>query len=250
MPAPAAPTQISATALGRSEIRLNWVDGADNEGILIRSALVDDPAQAVLVGAVDAGVEVFRHAGLAAGVQRFYWLKPFEGTDLGPDSNSVDATTAGAAGSPGANLVGQICDAAKGRLANILSVDWKEAQYTREPEKNAKMGRDRTYGVAPDESTPGEAAVFGSYTQELTMDVVLMKGADGGVGEKAIADAEGELYGWADAVIRDFKKNRLYIPSTVLRVADPTLGKPEFIAGAEGVLLKVSFRIMYRNRIK
>ncbi len=249
MPTPGAPTGLSATALGRVEIRLNWADGVNTEGQLILAGPVNDPAQASLVGAVDGGVQLFKHAGLPSGSQRFYWLQPISTDELGAVTGSATATTAGAQGAPGDNLIGMIISAAKGRLLNVLPADWKEAAFIRQPERNSKMGRDQAWGVMPGSGDPGEAAVFGSYTQDLEVIVGLFKGADGGQGETAVAAAEGDLYTWADRVVRDFKKNRFFIPSIVLRVADPTFEKPEYIAEAEGVLLKMTFRVMYRNKI-
>lgn len=247
MPSPSAPTGFTATSRGTSEIALAWVDGANTSGQVVFRNTADTIATASVIAGVANGVSLYRDQSVSAGTAYYYWLKPISTDTLGTETSSVTATTTGAAGTIGSNMVGGIIQAAKDRLTNIFPTSWELAEYVRQPEKNSDMGRSRTYGVSLGSSEAGLASIFGSYTQTIEIVVSLFRGV-GGKDESDIETAEAELYQWADMVIRDFKENRLY-SSLVIKVDDPSIDSPTLLSDNEAVLLKITFPMTYRNSL-
>ena len=90
--APAAPSGLTATALSRSQIRLNWTDNSSNEsGFRIeRSTNGSTYTQIATVG---AGVKTYTSTGLSS--NRTYWfrVRAYNGTGNSSYSNTASART-------------------------------------------------------------------------------------------------------------------------------------------------------------
>lgn len=101
--APGAPTDLTAVASLRS-VYLGWVLPSDPDVAFVEvwSSLTDDLSSAVLVGS-SAGIAL-THAGIATGVQRFYWVRARNTSGLTGPFNS----TAGVSVTPGQVAEGDI----------------------------------------------------------------------------------------------------------------------------------------------
>ncbi len=90
---PAAPSNLSATAVSTSQINLSWTDNASNEtGFKIerRTGTTGTFAQIATVG---ANVTAYNNTGLASGTQYYYRVRASGGTGDSSYSNTANATT-------------------------------------------------------------------------------------------------------------------------------------------------------------
>jgi subtilisin family serine protease len=91
-PAPATPTNLTATAVSSSRINLAWTDNATNEiGFKIERSF--DGASFTQVGVVAANVQSFSHLNLAASTTHFYRVRAWDGPNHSPFSGITSATT-------------------------------------------------------------------------------------------------------------------------------------------------------------
>ena len=247
---PVTPTILVATVLGRTSIKLTWTDGALTTHQAVYRHTADVFGSASIVDLVVVGAQTYTDTGLTPGTAYYYWLLPVGTGGVGTQTSSVNGTTTGNSGSVGEDIVNDILEAMKDRLVEVLPTDWKELEYVKDLKKNNKLNRDKGYGIQLGSASPGEAPVFGAYTQTLNFEVVLTRGAIPGKGDRQIELLEQDLYTWFDRIIRDFKKNKLYQPSLIVRIVDPSAEKPEYLEDVEMVALRYTFPIMYRNNLE
>ncbi len=99
---PDAPTGLSASANGASQIDLNWTDNSTNEdGFKIESH--DGDGNFAEIATVGANTVDFSDTGLNASTTYTYRVRAFNSDGNSNDSNEVSATTSGG-GNPGDNL--------------------------------------------------------------------------------------------------------------------------------------------------
>jgi subtilisin family serine protease len=90
--APAAPSNLTATAVSSSKITLAWTDNATNEvGFKIERST--DGASFSQVGVVNANKQTFSQLNLPAGTTYFYRVRAYEGPNHSAFSNVASATT-------------------------------------------------------------------------------------------------------------------------------------------------------------
>jgi hypothetical protein len=93
LPAPAAPSGLTATAVSASEIDLTWTDNANDEtGFKIQRKTGAGGTYAQ-VGTVDAGVTNYSDAGLGLGTEYFYQVCATNAGGDSPFSSEASATT-------------------------------------------------------------------------------------------------------------------------------------------------------------
>ncbi len=90
---PAAPTNLTATALNNNRIRLNWTDNATNEGGF-RLERSTDGVNFTLLGIFGANTTTFTNAGLTSGVTYYYRVRAYEGPNNSAYTNVAFATAA------------------------------------------------------------------------------------------------------------------------------------------------------------
>jgi len=92
IPVPPAPATLTATALNRSQIRLNWSDVSGEIGYRIYRA----PSGGFYteIATVGANVTTFLNSGLAAGTQYYYIVQAYNSSGNSGSSPSANATTA------------------------------------------------------------------------------------------------------------------------------------------------------------
>lgn len=247
----AAVTALAVDSSSRTTARLTWTDGAGNDGVEIYKSTSNSLAAASFLAVAAQGAQLYKITALQPGTTYYFWARGrVDGQAPAAAAGSVNITTLGNAGNPGDQVVQEIIEAAEERVEAVLSTDWHKLDYIRDPRKNSKMGTNRGWGIRMGASAPGEAPVFGAYTQTFSLDVVLMMGSVPGKGDSQIQAAEFEAMSWADRFVRDFLGTRLYLSSNVLRVADPSIGAPEYLQDTEAVLIVVSFPVQYRNRLR
>jgi titin len=89
---PAAPTNLAATPLTSTSIRLTWSDNATTEnGFRVERSL--DGTTWSQVGLVGANATTWTNVGLASGTTYFYRVRAYEGLVNGPYSGVASATT-------------------------------------------------------------------------------------------------------------------------------------------------------------
>jgi hypothetical protein len=244
------PSALAVTVTGRTTARLSWADGAGNSYIEVYRGNTSTFTAAAYVALVNAGVQVYVDDELSAGGTYYWWVKGRNSSGGTSNQGSfVTASTYGTGGVPGEDMIGAIITAAKGRLADILATEFKELPYSRDLEKNDKIRRDRGYGVLMRGTEPGEAAVFRSYTQTLSMDVILTRAVQSGKYESGVATAEAELAQWFDRIIRDFKTTNLYRKDLIVKIGDPSSLSPEYYEDTEMVAMRYTFPVQYRNAL-
>ena len=103
--APGAPTGLSATANGQTEIDLSWSAPSDDGGASITGYKIEVSTNGTswtdLVANTGTTVITYSHSGLTAGSTRYYRVSAINSEGTGPASNTDSATTA-AAVKPGA----------------------------------------------------------------------------------------------------------------------------------------------------
>ena len=91
-PLPTAPSALTATALSRSQIRLNWTDNSSNEsGFQIERST--NGTTFTQIATVGAGVKTYTSTGLQS--NRTYWfrVRAYNGTGNSAYSNTASART-------------------------------------------------------------------------------------------------------------------------------------------------------------
>ncbi len=92
IPAPAAPTSLTATAASSSQIDLAWTDNSDNEGgFTIEGS--DDGITFSHLATVGANVTSYSETVLTEGTTRYYRVKATNGGKSSAWSNTANATT-------------------------------------------------------------------------------------------------------------------------------------------------------------
>ncbi len=92
LPPPAAPTNVAATALGTTSIRVTWTDTTPSEsGFRIERSL--DGVAWAQTGIVAANVTTYTNTSLTAGTTYQYRVRAYEGSVNGTFSSVVSATT-------------------------------------------------------------------------------------------------------------------------------------------------------------
>ncbi len=98
-PAPAAPSNLAATAVSTSKINLTWTDNATNEGgfKLERST---NGGSFALIALLTINTTSFSNSGLSAATTYTYRVRAYEGPNDSPYSNTASATTQAAPAAP------------------------------------------------------------------------------------------------------------------------------------------------------
>lgn len=244
MPVPSAPTSLAATTTGRDTVRLTWVDGANTSAFLVYRHTADVYGSASVVGSVVSGSQLYTDTGLAPGTAYYYWLLPLGSGGVGSQTSSVTATTYGAAGNIGSDIISQIVTAAKSRLVSVLSSDFVQLKWVKDIKKNERVPWG--YGVDIGNEEPSEGHVFGSYTADISLKVVLYRNPNAIVSDRDTETATLTLEQWKDRVHREFTTTRLYESDVIVQIKDPST-EPVFLEDAEAVALVMTFPVTYRN---
>ena len=100
--APGAPTGLSATADGQTEIDLSWTAPSDNGGADITGYRIEASTNGSnwnnLVADTGSTSTSYSHTGLTAGSTRHYRVSAINSAGMGPASNTANATTVTQAG--------------------------------------------------------------------------------------------------------------------------------------------------------
>jgi hypothetical protein len=100
--APAAPSELTATAVSVSEIDLSWTDNSNNEdGFRIERCTGADCSDFAALAAVGQNVTTYSDAGLTAETTYQYRVAAFNEVDQSAWSNIAEATTLAAGTTPG-----------------------------------------------------------------------------------------------------------------------------------------------------
>ncbi len=92
LPPPAAPTNLAATTLSSSSIRLNWTDNASNEaGFKVERS--PEGATWLQVAVAGPNVATWTNNSLAAGTTYYYRVRAYEGSANSAFSNDASAAT-------------------------------------------------------------------------------------------------------------------------------------------------------------
>jgi phosphatidylinositol-3-phosphatase len=92
VPVPAAPGNLSATAVSASQINLTWTDNSANEtGFHIYRST--NGTTFVLVGAVGSGTTSFANTGLQRNTKYYYRVRAFNASGESADSNTASTRT-------------------------------------------------------------------------------------------------------------------------------------------------------------
>jgi Domain of unknown function (DUF1929)/Glyoxal oxidase N-terminus/Fibronectin type III domain/Galactose oxidase, central domain len=92
LPLPAAPTDLSASAVSTSQINLSWTDNASNEtGFRIERS--SDGTSFTEISTVGANVTTYADTGLSASTQYWYRVRAYNGSGPSNSSNQASATT-------------------------------------------------------------------------------------------------------------------------------------------------------------
>ena len=92
--APAAPTNLAATAISTSQINLTWTASSGATGYLIQQSLTGTSGW-TQVGSTTGGTTASQETGLASGTTYFYRVVATVGSTDSPYSNVASATTTG-----------------------------------------------------------------------------------------------------------------------------------------------------------
>jgi galactose oxidase-like protein/fibronectin type III domain protein len=105
---PAAPTNLIATTLSSSQIRLTWTDASTNEsGFKIERCKGGGCITFVQIAQVGAGVTTYTNTGLSSGSKYRYRVRAFNSVGHSSYSSTAQATTSGAPAAP-SNLAARL----------------------------------------------------------------------------------------------------------------------------------------------
>ncbi len=247
---PSPPSNLTALTTGKTKVSLRWLDETGAFLYRIFYNTLDDFASATVAGFQNQGQGIFEVTGLLPGTTYFFFVQTEDNPpDISLPTASVSATTTGSAGIPGVNVVEQIVNGAKARLATVTPAEAHLLEYVREPEKNSREGRKFGYGVMPKVAEPGEPAKFTSYTITQEFFVLLSRGIQKKKDEREIEQGEAELYTLADSIIKDFKLTKLFETDVIVRIGDPSIDEPEFLEAQGLLVLRIIFPITYRQNL-
>jgi hypothetical protein len=134
--APLAPSGLTATASGATQIDLTWVDNSSNEtGFIVARSTTPGGPYTDVAGLV-AGSTGYNDTGLSTGVTYYYVVRATNGGGSSPNSNEASATTQASPAAPG-NLVATATRAAR------ISLTWADNSSN---ESNFIIGRSTTAG--------------------------------------------------------------------------------------------------------
>lgn len=94
VPAPVAPTNLTAVANGSSVINLNWTDNATNETSYLVQRSLSSASGFVTIAALSANATSYSNTGLAASTTYYYRIKASNSGVNSANSNIAAATTA------------------------------------------------------------------------------------------------------------------------------------------------------------
>src|SRR5206468_5559385 len=99
---PAAPSNLTATAVSTSEIDLSWTDNAagNETGFLISRST--DGTTFTQIGSVGAGVTSYKNTGLSASTKYYYEVRATNAAGNSAFSNIANATTSAVQAPPAA----------------------------------------------------------------------------------------------------------------------------------------------------
>ncbi|GAA4410856.1 hypothetical protein GCM10023187_35970 [Nibrella viscosa] len=106
IPAPAAPSNLSAVAVSSSQINLNWTDNANNETGFELERSTDNRTFSKIAD-LQADVTSYQNTGLDPATRYYYRLRAVNQGGPSAYSNTADATTADVAPTAPARLVAQ-----------------------------------------------------------------------------------------------------------------------------------------------
>ena len=120
--APGAPTGLTATTNGQTQIDLSWTAPSDDGGSNITGYKIEVSTNGStwsdLVANTNSTSTSYSHTGLTAGSARHYRVSAINSAGTGPASNTANATTA-AAGVPSAPIIAGVVGG-----ADALNVSW------------------------------------------------------------------------------------------------------------------------------
>lgn len=148
----------------------------------------------------------------------------------------------------GADVVRQIVEAAYARMLAFCGPDWARLPFPRQIEKNPdnlKFG----YAALARSAKPGDNQILGSYCLTLELELVFYARVVKNASELDLEAAELALYSWADRAAKDFRKNKLFLPTVVLKVDDHSIAAPEYNPAMTAAALRVTFPIVFRQSI-
>jgi predicted phage tail protein len=91
---PAAPSNLSATAVSKSQINLAWTDNANNEtGFEVDRASNSSFTSGLVTADVGANVTSYKATGLAGGKTYYFRVRAFNSSGNSSFSNTANATT-------------------------------------------------------------------------------------------------------------------------------------------------------------
>ena len=89
--APASPTDLVALPISGTEVQLNWIDNATNEGGFIISRAVNQFGSFTVIDTVAANATVFADAGLTENTNYFYFIHAFNSDGLSEFRTNIAA---------------------------------------------------------------------------------------------------------------------------------------------------------------
>ena len=91
--APAAPSNLTATAVSRSQINLAWNDNSSNESGFYIERAPSGSSTFTQIGSVGANVKTYSNTGLAAGTTYQYRVRAYNGSGNSGYSNTASTAT-------------------------------------------------------------------------------------------------------------------------------------------------------------